>query len=152
MKTGVRLFAAAVALLLSTPFAFAQPAAGPQTQDSLVKEALARYQAGLEALQKGPAVPQPSVGAPQSRGTRELRLSEVVQLALEKNLDISVERLNPQGVDLQIAAIKNQFLPVATSTIGTRDQMRLPNSLLNGGQRVNNGTRTFNFGFTQDIS
>ena len=42
---------------------------------------------------------------------RELRLNEVVQLALEKNLDISVERLNPQSVDLQIAAIRNQLPP-----------------------------------------
>jgi outer membrane protein TolC len=88
---------------------------------------------------------------PAPGGVRELRLSEAVQLALDKNLDIAVERLNPQGVDLQYAQIKNQFLPVATSTVGQRDQMRLPNSLLNGGQRVNNATTTYNFGITQEV-
>src|SRR4249920_3246782 len=72
------------------------------------------------------------------RPLRELRLDEVVQLALEKNLDISVERLNPQGVDLQIAAIRNGYKPLATSTVGQRDQVRLPSSLLNGGNQVNN--------------
>jgi outer membrane protein TolC len=147
-----RAVIAAAALLTWSTSAFAQPGGAPQTQDSLVRDALARYQAGLDAIQAGAP---PSAGAAQAqpaRPVREVRLSEIVALALEKNLDISVERLNPQGVDLQIAAIKNQFLPVATSTIGQRDQVRLPNSLLNGGTRVNNTTTTFNFGVTQDLN
>jgi outer membrane protein TolC len=123
-----------------------------QGQDALVREALQRYQAGLDALQSGgvPETPAPAQEAP--RPIRDLRLSEVVQLALEKNLDISVERLNPQSVDLQIAAIRNQYKPIATSTIGQRDQVRLPNSLLNGGTQVNNATTTYNFGIGQAVS
>ncbi|MGQ0736023.1 MAG: TolC family protein [Acidobacteriota bacterium] len=120
-----------------------------EAQDSLVRDALARYEAGLLAIREGGATP--ASGAQLARTLREVRLGEVVQLALEKNLDISVERLNPQGVDLQIAAIRNQYLPVATSAVGQRDQIRLPNSLLNGGQRVNNVTTTYNFGVTQAL-
>jgi outer membrane protein len=119
-------------------------------QDLLVREALARYQTGLQEL-NAPETAPTQVGMPAPGGVRELRLSEAVQLALDKNLDIAVERLNPQGVDLQLAQIKNQFLPVASSTVGQRDQMRLPNSLLNGGQRVNNATTTYNFGIAQEI-
>ena len=80
---------------------------------------------------------------------RELRLTDVVQLALEKNLDISVERLNPQAVDLQIAGLKNTYLPIVTSSIGQRDNFQLPRDQLQGGNRVSIGTTTFNGGVTQ---
>lgn len=139
-------------VLLAPTGAFAQQR-DAQAQDSLVREALQRYQAGLEAIQNGQPMPTASASAQDAnRPIRELRLSEVVQLALEKNLDISVERLNPQSVDLQIAAIRNQYKPVATSTVGQRDQVRLPSSLLNGGNQVNNTTTTYNFGFLQSVS
>ena len=119
-------------------------------QESLVRDALARYQSGLQEL-NAPEPAQTQLGMPAPGGIRELRLSEAVQLALDKNLDIAVERLNPQSVDLQIAQIKNQFKPVATSTVGQRDLVRLPNSLLNGGARVNNATSTYNIGVQQEI-
>jgi outer membrane protein len=119
-------------------------------QESLVREALARYQSGLQEL-NAPEPRQTQLGMSAPGGVKELRLGEAVQLALDKNLDIAVERLNPQGVDLQIAQIKNQFKPIATSTVGQRDLVRLPNSLLNGGQRVNNATTTYNFGFQQEV-
>ena len=145
--------AVVAAVLVWSVSAAAQTKAKPEDtarQDLLVREALARYETGLQELNTPEPAPT-QVGIPAPGGVRELRLSEAVQLALDKNLDIAVERLNPQGVDLQYAQIKNQFLPVATSTVGQRDQMRLPNSLLNGGQRVNNATTTYNFGITQEI-
>ena len=33
-----------------------------------------------------------------------------------------------------------------------RDQYQLPTSTLNGGTKVNNGTRTYNFGLSQNVS
>ena len=125
---------------------------GPQTQDSLVRDALARYQAGIDAIQNGSlttGVPAPSLQA--NRPLRELRLTEVVQLALEKNLDISVERLNPQGVDLQIAGLRNTYLPTLTSTVGQRDNAQLPRDQLQGGQNVSIGTTTYNAGIAQTL-
>jgi outer membrane protein TolC len=151
MKMHARSVVAAAAVLGWSVVASAQQPE-PQTQDALVREALARYQAGLEAIKANPAPPDAAKTGQANRPVRELTLGDVVQLALEKNLDISVERLTPQGVDLQIAAIRNQFKPVFSSTFGQRDQMRLPNSLLNGGQRVNNATTTYNFGVAQDIN
>ncbi len=132
-----------------------QPAAGStaQTQDSLVRDALARYQAGLDAIQnESPTTGGTATATLQSnRPVRELRMSDVVQLALEKNLDISVERLNPQAVDLQIAALRNSYLPTVSSTIGQRDNFQLPRDQLQGGDRVSVATTTFNSGVTQSM-
>jgi outer membrane protein len=158
MNLHSRYAAAVAALLVWSASASAQTPTAPSTnqselarQDALVREAVARYEAGLQQLETAPDVQRP-VGTPAPGGVRELRLADVVQLALEKNLDIAVERLNPQSVDLQIASVKNQYRPVASSTIGQSAQMRLPNSLLNGGQRVNNDTTLYNFGFNQALS
>ena len=153
MTVAFRLAVVAAAVLVWSVSATAQtrPTVDDAArQESLVRDALARYQSGLQELNA--AEPrQTQLGVAPPGGVRELRLGEAVQLALDKNLDIAVERLNPQGVDLQIAQIKNQFKPVATSTVGQRDLVRLPNSLLNGGQRVNNATTTYNFGVVQEI-
>jgi len=155
MRVDFRTAAAVAAFLGWSLCAGAQTPKSPadvSRQDALVREALERYQAGIQELNGAPSPDQTPAGTRAPGGTREIRLTDVVQLALEKNLDIAVERLNPQSVDLQIAAIKNQYRPVASSTFGQRAQMRLPNSLLNGGQRVNNDTTTYNFGVAQAVS
>jgi outer membrane protein TolC len=146
-----RRVVAAAAFFAWAATASAQSGSDPQTQDALVREALARYKAGLETIQNGQEVPQPANGLQAGRPLRDIRLSDVVQLALEKNLDIAVERLNPQSVDLQIAGIKNSYLPIATSTVGQRDNTQLPRDQLQGGQRVSIATTTYNAGLTQNI-
>jgi outer membrane protein len=159
MKMLARRVVAVAAVTLWSVNAGAQsPAPAPaegsaaQTQDSLVKDALARYQAGLDAIQKGsPAAGGAETTLQSNRPVRELRMSDVVELALEKNLDISVERLNPQAVDLQIAALRNSYLPTVTSTIGQRDNFQLPRDQLQGGDRVSVATTTFNSALTQSM-
>jgi outer membrane protein len=135
------------------PASPAAPGSSAETQDSLVRDALARYQAGLDAIQKGTPVADgaPSATLQANRPVRELRMSDVVQLALEKNLDIAVERLNPQAVDLQIAGLRNTYLPTVTSAIGQRDNTQLPRDQLQGGQRVSVATTTYNAGMTQNL-
>ena len=156
MKVVFRRSAAVAAVLLWSVSAFAQtPKTSPEaaTQDALVREALARYDAGLKEIQNGSSADaaQRPAGTTAPGGVREIRLTDAVQLALEKNLDINVERLNPQAQDLQIAAAKNLYRPLASSTFGQRAQVRLPTSLLNGGQRVNNDTMTYNGGLQQAV-
>jgi outer membrane protein TolC len=151
MKMQARSVVALVALLAWSGVAAAQQNQ-PPTTDALVRDALARYQAGLEAIKNGAAPSETPAGALQpNRPVRELRLAEAVQLALEKNLDISVERLNPQAVDLQIAGLRNTYLPTVTSSVGQRDNFQLPRDQLQGGQRVSVGTTTFNGGLTQNL-
>ena len=151
MKIGIRLFAAAVVLLTSSTLAWAQTPTEAQTQESLVRDALARYQAGLDAIQKGTTATPTPPGMQAQFGIREIRLADAVQLALQKNLDIAVERLNPQAVDLQIAGLRYTYRPVVTSTVGQRDVYQLPRDQLQGGDRVSVATTTFNGALTQTL-
>jgi outer membrane protein TolC len=153
MNLQFRGAAAVAAFLVWSVSAAAQTPADPSDsarQDTLVREAIARYQAGLDNLQNTAATQQPTDAA--TPGTvREIRLDDVVQLALDKNLDIAVERLNPQSVDLQIAQIKNSYLPVASSNVGQRSFFQLPRDQLQGGQRVSIATTTYNAGLAQNM-
>jgi outer membrane protein TolC len=141
----------AIAMFVAGTTAAAQPQAISEStrQDTVVKQALENYQSGLDALSSPPAATaQPGT----SSGTlRELALEEAVSIALEKNLDIAVARLEPQSVDLLVAGVRNSYRPLLSSTMGLRDQYQLPTSSLNGGTKVNNGTRTYNFGVAKTM-
>src|SRR5688572_8381965 len=91
-------------------------------QDAVVKQAMRAYQQGLSDLKESESLLQP-VTNPDA--LRELRLEEAVSLALEKNLDIQVAKLEPQSVDFLVAGFRNQFLPVLSSQVGQREQFQL---------------------------
>jgi outer membrane protein len=63
-----------------------------------------------------------------------------------------VAKLEPESVDFQIAGVRNSYKPTFSSTFGQRDQFQLNTSQLNGGEKVNNGTTTYNFGFNKNVS
>jgi outer membrane protein TolC len=137
-------------------FAFAMPAAAQQPtaaeaarQDTVIKEAMRTYQQGLSELKESfTTTVQPGA----SNQLRELRLEEAVSLALEKNLDIQVAKLEPQSVDFLVAGFKNTYLPVLSSTVGQRENYQLPTRTLTGGTRVNQGTLTYNAAIAQTLS
>lgn len=141
----------AAALCMTAPQAFGQSAAlsDAARQETVVAQAMQRYEQGLMDLKSPPRQAQP--GDLGSGGLRELRLEEAVSLALEKNLDIQVAKLEPQSVDFQIAGVRNLYTPSLSTTLGARDQYALPTSTLNGGTKVNNATNTYNFGFSQNV-
>jgi outer membrane protein len=128
--------------------AFAQAPADAQRQDSVVAHAMRVYQQGLSGIN----APAPSVAQPgtNSGDLRELRLEEAVTLALEKNLDIQVAKLEPQSVDFLIAGFQNQFQPILSSTVGQRDLFQLPTRTINGGTRVSQATTTYNASIAQE--
>lgn len=92
------------------------------------------------------AGPAPAASAPTS-----LTLDEAVKRALDRNLDIAVERLNPQTYDLSLAGLEAAYRPLASAFIGDRSQLNPPTSQLNGGQRVLNDSLTYNGGVSQQI-
>lgn len=143
------VFAAAVC---AAPCAFAQTGALSDSarQEAVVAQAMQRYEQGLSQIDPTPRQAQP--GPLGSGGLRELRLEEAVSLALEKNLDIQVARLEPQSADFLVTGVRNLYRPNLSSTIGKRDQFTLPTSTLTGGVRVNNATNTYNFGLSQNVS
>ncbi len=143
---------AALALCLAPSTALAQSAQSTSTptQEAAIRQAMENYQRGLDALSPhAPSVEQPTA-APS--GLRELTLDSAVAIALEKNLDIAVAKLEPESVDYQIATFRNSYKPVLLSTFGQRDQFQLNTSQLNGGEKVNNGTTTYNLGLNKSLS
>ena len=143
--------AAAFILFVPVVSSHAQPAPAEDRarQDTVIKQAMRTYQQGLSDLKESSA---PRVQPGTSAGTfRELRLEEAVTLALEKNLDIQVAKLEPQSVDFLIAGVKNQFQPVLASTVGQRDLFQLPTRTINGGTRVSQATTTYNASIAQEV-
>ena len=103
--------------------------------DGLVEQAVRRY-AQVEA----PAQP-----------TMSLTLDDAVRLALDKNLDIAVQRPGPQIVDLSIASLQAAYRPTVTSKIGNENQIQPPITLLTGGQRVETTTTTVNGAIVESL-
>ncbi len=142
-----RLFTIVVLALCAVSPAAAQRADQGGDREAIVREAVARFTA-----ERDRALPAPAEGVVLAQGPpRDLRLDEAVELALAQNLDIAVERLNPQATDFQIAGLKSNYRPLASSSLGQRSQVNPPTNQLNGGQRVTNDTSTFNFGVLQEV-
>src|SRR5690606_24038554 len=113
----------AIAISTGVP-AFAQnsPAADSSRTDAVVREAMKSYQQGLNDLKEVAPLTQPGTS---SGALRELRLEDAVTLALEKNLDIQVAKLEPQSVDFLVAGFRNTYLPTLSSTVGQRGNYQL---------------------------
>ena len=88
---------------------------------------------------------------PPAARTVRLTLDEAVSRALENNLDIAVQRLNPQIADLDIASAQAAFSPTFDSTIGTASRVQPSTTQLDGGQRVSMDTATYNAGLTKAL-
>jgi outer membrane protein len=84
-----------------------------------------------------------------------LTLDEAVKLALDRNLDIAVQRLNPQINDISIASIRSIYHPVLTSTLNKQSTTTPSTSTISGtnaaGEPIVNGLSTFNGGITQSV-
>jgi len=83
-----------------------------------------------------------------------LTLDDAVKLTLERNLDIAVQRLNPEISDLGVATARAAFYPNLTSTVLTQGQTQASsNSTFGGtaGQPVVNDATNWNGGLTQNL-
>ena len=147
MRKTPTFWATAVAIALAFP-AFAQEAAKDH-----VKELIA--QAMQQAGQTAPAAP--AVQALPEAGPRTpLSADEAVRRALERNLDIQVQRLEPQLLDYQVAALWANYRPTLTSSVFTQGQTNLPADQLQGGvgasaNQIINDTAQWNAGMQQNF-
>jgi outer membrane protein TolC len=94
---------------------------------------------------------QPTNPVPQGGQVIELTLDDAVERALDRNLELAVERLNPQTFDLSLARIRAVYRPTLTSVFGQQSRINPPSSTLNGGNIVDNDTTTYNMGITQSV-
>jgi outer membrane protein TolC len=85
--------------------------------------------------QSPPTVTFPPVAPPpDNRPVRQLALTDAVALALEQNLGIQVERLNPQIQDLDVADARSAYTPYVATSLFTHSVDSPANSFLSGGQ------------------
>lgn len=147
MLTCVATTLAAVAS--TAPRAVAQQLTEARIQE-LVRVAAERAASGRTTV--APAVTQ--TGQP-SRPTVALTLDDAVKLALERNLDIAVQRLNPQTFDLSIASLRASYRPSLTSQVSSQSILNPPLNTLQGvpvGQLgITQTQATGNAGFTQNL-
>ena len=72
----------------------------------------------------------------QSPRMFNLTLDDAIERALERNLDIAVERLNPQVQDLSVAQANSAFLPTMTSTFDLARRVTPSRTQLDGSGRI----------------
>jgi outer membrane protein TolC len=116
-----------------------------QKVDLARADAAAQAQTG-QAGQPGAPLPQAAAGP-----VVELPLDDAVQRALERNLDISVERLDPQSFDFTIAALDANYRPTFNSSFGLRSQSQFPRSQTAGADMLVTDTLTGNAGLSQNL-
>jgi outer membrane protein TolC len=98
---------------------------------AILGQASADAQSGQAAPPAAPAA-QPVVTGP----VRQLTVDEAVQLALEQNLSVQVERLNPQVQDLTVAQARTAWTPFFSAGVFGQNQDAPPSSFLSGGTDV----------------
>jgi HAE1 family hydrophobic/amphiphilic exporter-1 len=95
---------------------------------------------------------RPTVPPAAQAGTSVQRMSidDAVAMALEQNLDLQVQRINPQLRDLDIAGFRANYTPNFTTTMNLVDQTQPPASLLAGNEsQITTGRSTIDFGVNQ---
>ena len=139
--------------LAAGPVAAQAPAADRARLDAIAREAARRFAATREATSAAGALAQTRPVAPPPEPGRQvdLTLADAVQRALERNLDISVERLNPQAFDFAVAALEANYRPTFASNVGVRSQSTFPRTQTAGADMLVTATMTGNTGLTQNV-
>jgi outer membrane protein len=144
---GFSLFTATLLTLHAVP-AFAQSADRARIE-ALAQEAVQKFDQARAAAAVGQTRP---TAAPLPAGTvLELPLDDAVQRALERNLDIAVERLDPQAFDFSIAALEANYRPTFTTNFGMRSTSQFPRSQTAGAELLVTETLTGNTGLAQNL-
>jgi outer membrane protein TolC len=121
-----------------------------QTSEARIQE-LIRQAADATSL-TAPA--QATVQGQNATEVVALTLDAAVELALERNLDIAVQRLNPQLQDIAIATARAFYNPTLTSTFSQTENSSAPTNQLQvsqGGGGVVSSTLTYNGGLVQNL-
>jgi len=143
----------ATALLGIGVLAGAAAPAHAQVSEARIRELIKQATDPSTGLQT-PATAQPGASS-DTRTAVALTLDDAVKFALDRNLDIAVQRLNPEINDIAYASIKSVYHPSLTSTIAAQSQSNPANSAIAGsntpGAAINTTLDTYNGGIAQSI-
>jgi outer membrane protein len=150
MKTSCA-FLTLLIVALGSSSAFAQ-ATEQERIDAITREAVRQF---AESRNAGSSEQTRPTNPPEAGVRVELTLDDAVKRALDRNLDIAVERLNPQAFDFSIASINASYHPTLTSNVGVRNQSAFERTTTAGSSSANGltttETLTGNYGLTQNV-
>lgn len=130
----VSVAAIAGAILLPPPAAFAQSESS-------------RFVISIQAA-AAQAAAQPGGG--MAGPVRRLSVDEAVKLALEQNLGIRIQRIDPQIQDMGVAQAQSAWAPTFTTALSRNSQTQQATSALAGGATsIDNGTFSTQVGMNQ---
>src|SRR5262245_23318909 len=145
--------ATVAALALSNIPAAAQQRASEAHVQELIREA-ARIAVSSQTSTPTTAQQGGQTTAPAGGSKVALTIEDAVRLALERNLDISVQRLNPEISDLAVASARSAYFPSLTSTVLTQGQTNPSTNSIAGGAAaapVTNDAANWNGGLAQNL-
>jgi outer membrane protein len=83
---------------------------------------------------------------------RRISIDDAVRLALEQNLGIQIQRLDPQIQDVGISQAKSFWAPQFSSNFSRQSQTQASTSALSGGAKsIDNGTMASSVGVAQNL-
>ena len=138
--------------LLALACAGVTSSASAQISEARIHELI--KEAAQKTGQTETAVDLRQAAAGQNRAVVEISLDDAVKFALDRNLDIAVQRLNPQINDIAYASIKSIYHPALTSFVSQASNNGVPQSLLqlsSGGQGTNTNQLQYNGGIAQSV-
>lgn len=102
----------------------------------------------LSGFGLSPVHAQTSATTPPAQGpVRRMSIDDAVATAIEQNLDLQVQRYNPQLQDASITQFKAAYTPNFVSTVSTSDSTQPSTSVLSGAATgITNSQTLFNFG------
>jgi outer membrane protein len=113
--------------------------------EALVRQAATQFAAGQRTTPENLSAVQ--VGQPLA-----LTLTDAVKFALDHNLDIAVERLNPQTFDFSLAALDANYRPTWNTGYSNGNRVTLPTSQLTTSQpTLETGTINWNSNIGQNL-
>ena len=127
--------------LISLPLLALATTAGAQSSDE-----------GLVGLATQAAARLAVIQTPGSGPRSDLTLEDAIARALERNLDIAVERLNPQVVDLTLAQALSAYRPTFDTSFSNNSRTTPAATQLDGGEAVVSDTAVINTGITQAVA
>jgi len=126
--------------LVFTLIALAASAARAQTADERIDSLIEQAAARLEIVQ-----------TPGSGPRVELTLEDAIARALERNLDLVVQRLNPMVFDLSLAQQLAFYRPTVNANVSNSSRTNPSSTQLDGGEAVVSDTATVNGGLDQAV-
>ena len=108
------------------------PAAGAALGRTALLALLAVGLAVSASAQTGPPERAPREGgtAAQTPATLRLTVDEAVKMALDHNVDLAADRLDPQISDTRVAAAAGAYRPTISTGVNSNNQLQPPSSFL----------------------